>query len=501
MTNTTLASILLLFAGLGVIIFILALNRREERDATNYLLLLCASNIIWSVLNALFYIIPNEKTALLVFDIRLVFVCYSSIFTYLFALKSVRHMSVSLNFRIFLYTIPVITGILVLFDSQLHMVRTNIYVEIVDGIRTVVNTNGLWFWIHTFVCYVCILLTAILLVKQYFRLPEGYRSSIAIMIIGLLLSGLATLVSVLSLAPYSFDIAPIVVQITQATFFFSLYHSHSLDILFTSRDAIFENAANAIFILNNEMQIMDYNKKANEMSRGFGPGVLYNTDYSDFIKRWAEHYSGRYFKEDPSIITIYQNGEDKNYQIQTTPFYSKSNKEIGSYVEIKNITPMMTLIHKLQDSAYRDHLTGLLNRRSFANKMLEFDTQENLPLGLMVGDVNKLKLVNDTYGHAVGDLLLQAITSQLKATPPKGAMWFRIGGDEFVCMVPNTTPEEMEDYLGRLKDIDGNLHEPRFKGAGIALAYKIKTDMEQDLHDIFAQADAAMYRGKLDRRK
>lgn len=501
MSNVTFAAVLLAFTAMGVFVLALGISRRKERDASLYFILLGISNALWGIFNALFYIIPNPDLALLVFDLRLMFVCYTSIFTYLFVLKSVRHITLPLNARRVLYTIPIFTGILTLTNSWHGAVRTHISIVMVDGIRTIVNTNGLWFWVHSLVCYALMAMSLVLLIKQYLRLPSGYRFPILIMIFGLTLSSLSSLISVFGLAPYSLDIAPMIVQVTQTIFFFSLYNSHSLDVLFTSRDAIFENSNDAILVLNNDLRIMDYNKKVSEMGRQFQVPEPYDMEYTTFMEKWMEHSHARYFKEDPSIVSILQNGDDRHFQIHTTPFFNNQDKEIGSYVEIKNITPMMTLIHKLQDSAYVDHLTGLFNRRSFANQLQDCDNEESLPLGMVVGDINRLKVVNDTYGHAVGDLLLQTITNQLRVTRLPRTTWFRIGGDEFVALIPNANQQDLDEYVSDLEKRCTNLADPRFEGAGIALAFRLRTSMDQSLDDVFAQADQAMYEGKRDRRR
>lgn len=98
--------------------------------------------------------------------------------------------------------------------------------------------------------------------------------------------------------------------------------------------------------------------------------------------------------------------------------------------------------------AYFDTLTGLPNRARFNEAIAQATRQSSSRFGLILIDIDHLKAVNDTMGHAVGDRLIEAVGARLAAVAPKGAA-FRIGGDEFAVLVPGC------DKAGQLRGVAG----------------------------------------------
>ena len=101
-----------------------------------------------------------------------------------------------------------------------------------------------------------------------------------------------------------------------------------------------------------------------------------------------------------------------------------------------------TINHKLSEMAHEDGLTGLFNRRYFDRQFTaEFKRAQRCgePLSLILIDVDSFKLFNDTYGHVKGDSCLRAVAAVLKGIPQRpGDFVSRYGGEEFICVLPNT---------------------------------------------------------------
>ena len=102
---------------------------------------------------------------------------------------------------------------------------------------------------------------------------------------------------------------------------------------------------------------------------------------------------------------------------------------------------------------YHDQLTGLYNRRFYEIELERLDTTRDLPLTMVMGDVNGLKLINDSFGHAMGDELLKKVAEVIKKGCRADDIIFRMGGDEFVILLPKTDAFETEIIIKRITEL------------------------------------------------
>ncbi len=500
MTNLTIGCFYLAFSFIGIPMLIGAAQRRKESDSSLWYALLCVSNTLWTTCMGLFYLLPYEPAALFIYEIRFVFIGTSSLQIYLLATRAFKHRMFQARALAVLYAFPLMTLLAILTDARLGLFRTFIRITYSQGIRMVETAFGFWFWVHCAFCYVTMFMTIHLMIGQLRKLPRNYRFPVVTMLAGLILTVVATIASILDVIPFSLDPAPIVVQLSLVTFYFALYTPHSIDMLFTSRELIFENSGDAIFVLDQDNRILDFNRQALRLAGLLNIDSLRGMLFANFVKLLVDTFDGRFFEDDSSIVTVNIEGADVHYQMSSSHISNLPGKVIGAYVEIKNITPIMSMVHKLQDTAYYDHLTGLFNRHSFARLLRELNTPQELSLGIIVGDVNELKAFNDTYGHIMGDKLLQAITQALRDSSPIRTSWIRLGGDEFLGFVPRTTQCELVEIIEKVNRLCEDWEDTELMGAGITLSYAIRTDMSQEIMKLVNEADLAMYSAKRDRR-
>ncbi len=157
---------------------------------------------------------------------------------------------------------------------------------------------------------------------------------------------------------------------------------------------------------------------------------------------------------------------------------------------------------KLEECANRDALTGVLNRgaiMNFAEKALSATAERNRPLGIVMADIDRFKRINDSLGHAAGDLALKEFTRRITATLRPGDVMGRYGGEEFVVVVPDATIETVANLAERLRAAvvasPFNLgDETRAISASFGCA--LSFDAVGSIDDVVAAADRALYRAK-----
>lgn len=156
----------------------------------------------------------------------------------------------------------------------------------------------------------------------------------------------------------------------------------------------------------------------------------------------------------------------------------------------------------IEELSFKDQLTKVYNRNYFDQTLATFDSEDFLPLAMVIFDVNGLKMTNDAFGHYTGDALLKSVANELQAMTEAYDDGFvaRIGGDEFVFVCPNVSDDEIKVLLERFKN---QLKQVKVNDISISVSvgYKVRTAMASSLEEIFISAENYMYRNKLEESK
>ena len=158
---------------------------------------------------------------------------------------------------------------------------------------------------------------------------------------------------------------------------------------------------------------------------------------------------------------------------------------------------------QISDLAYKDPLTGLINRNLFSKQtaeVLSLHERKNKVLALMFLDLNRFKLVNDSYGHEAGDLLLKVVSERLIRSVRTNDIVSRFGGDEFVIALTDIKSTTNIESLA--KKIQSNLTRPFvFLGKEMHIGTSIgisisSTTQKTNISTLIKNADIAMYKSK-----
>lgn len=185
------------------------------------------------------------------------------------------------------------------------------------------------------------------------------------------------------------------------------------------------------------------------------------------------------------IVTIFQDISVEAEQIEKLKQQKDERDKLSRDLELEILS-----------LSYKDQLTGLYNRRYIEQKMKRSDTVWQLPVAIILGDVNGLKLTNDVFGHETGDRLLQKAAEAIKACCRKEDIVARWGGDEFLILMPETTVETTEGIIQGIKEKclardEGTLQ------LSVSLGCAVKTKEEANIIHILKEAEENMYHHKL----
>ena len=169
--------------------------------------------------------------------------------------------------------------------------------------------------------------------------------------------------------------------------------------------------------------------------------------------------------------------------------YKKAQEEIAERKIVEE---------KLRYMSMHDSLTGLYNRTYFEEELHRISSGQFKSVGIVVCDVDGLKVVNDTLGHAFGDALIVTAARALKEACRHGDMVARIGGDEFVVLLPNANVETIEEIC---RGIEQKVRKygvvMEGKRLRLSIGWAVSRGCSVDMLELFKEADAKMYQDKL----
>ena len=163
----------------------------------------------------------------------------------------------------------------------------------------------------------------------------------------------------------------------------------------------------------------------------------------------------------------------------------------------RDITERKEAEERIRHISFHDNVTGLYNRAYFEEELKRLDTRRSLPLSIIVGDVNHLKLTNDTFGHSEGDRLLQTIARIMRKCCRDEDIIARWGGDEFAVILPGTPELTAKSICSRIqKSAEGHPTALLIRPS-IALGTGVKMHADENIFSVISEAEERMYEDKL----
>ncbi len=206
--------------------------------------------------------------------------------------------------------------------------------------------------------------------------------------------------------------------------------------------------------------------------------------------------TGEVFELSNHTILLAPDGTGRYIEDSAAPIKDAQGNITGVVLVFRDVTDKRIRQQKIEFLSYHDQLTGLHNRRYYEQEVQRLDKERYYPMTLVMADVNGLKLTNDAFGHDAGDMLLQKIADILKRECRSDDIVARIGGDEFVLLLPQTDAKNAETIIAR---INAAIAKEKIDNLvlSISVGYAVKDDAAVSMNEIFMVAEDAMYRNKL----
>jgi diguanylate cyclase (GGDEF)-like protein/PAS domain S-box-containing protein/putative nucleotidyltransferase with HDIG domain len=197
-----------------------------------------------------------------------------------------------------------------------------------------------------------------------------------------------------------------------------------------------------------------------------------------------------------NTILISKDGIETPIEDCAAPILNGNGDIEGVVLIFRDYSAKKQKLDQIKYLSYHDQLTGIYNRKFYEEELIRLDIERNLPLSIIIGDVNGLKLINDSFGHGMGDELLKKASQLIKMGCRGDEIIARLGSDEFIVLLPKTDSPEAEKIIARIKDLMAG---DTLGGIDISISfgYSTKREKNEGMDEIFKKAEDHMYQEKL----
>jgi diguanylate cyclase (GGDEF)-like protein len=443
-------------------------------------------------------------------------------FIFLFVLEYTGHKRPGRLLMALIWAIPAVTTLLAWTNSLHHLVWSGFRPG--DPVLNIlIYDHGPWWWVAVAYYYVLFAAIIAILVQNYFRAVQPYRSQLGLMALACIAPAATGILYSFNLNPWpGMDLSVAGCVIFSLIIAWSILRFGLLDLVPVARETLIEQLMDGVIVLDNQNRIVDINPAARKLAviqpatwigapaetllvRQFGlplaalqlhsssfeiqvatDPLTYLEIHVSFLRDRRGGVSGR-------LILLRDITIRKSVQTELQLAYQQLQSQLAEIRDLQD---------QLQEQAVRDSLTGLYNRR-YLVEMLERELvragREKTPVSLVMIDIDNFKQVNDHYGHKAGDLMLQALGVLFTNYTRRSDIACRFGGEEFILVLPSSTlenackrAEELRQEFENLRiHYEGRLVKATFS-AGVA-EFPIHGSKEEE---ILSAVDRALYVAK-----
>lgn len=403
-----------------------------------------------------------------------------------------------------LFFVPVITFFMRLTNSWHHHFYISCEVKQFFECYSLHMERGYWYYVHISYTILCLFLTIIIYYLGYRKKRSSYtRPQFMVFFFASLLPLIGIVLIVFAYDKYIIDFTALIMPISIFIIGYGIIKYDFLEIKALARETIFENSLDGMMILESGLRVIDYNKAAKDFFGALNISL-------------ENHPIERLFNQKPELLEIFKsettqefsvmiNGEKRFFEISALPLGIPNDKKTKMFKSIRDVTEKKVVQEKLTVLATTDSLSGLYNRAEFmklAQRELSLAKRHNKKVSLLMIDLDHFKSINDTFGHAAGDEVIREIGNAIKTSFRKTDYAGRLGGEEFVVLLKDTSLDEAKGAAKKFQEAVSKIkvtyekQEISFTASiGVAAIYG-DINNRNNIEDVLKQADGALYKAK-----
>lgn len=419
----------------------------------------------------------------------------------LFVIQFVKRKKINNLFVSLLFVLPVLIGIAALTNDKHNLIYRTYSLIDVGNFPVIRYEGGIVYAVQLiFLISVSLIAEIILLIHLLKNRGTVRKQSALILIAGFLPTLSATLNPERS-SSLHLDTQPFTMLASGILLAFALFRFQMMDLIRVAREIAVDNIYDYLLILDRNLVILDINKAGKESD------LMENLEIGSLLPNSPE-FSPLLEKDYPDVesshVLYYPYEKDgRHYKYSVSRVQDKNGRTDGYVILINENSEIVKLMKELEFHAIYDGLTGIFNRRHFinlANREIEIARRNSSSVSVIIFDIDHFKIINDNYGHPVGDRVLIELAKDINRHLRISEIFGRYGGEEFCIICSNTDREMAFQVAERLRRSIESLFIQHGSGFIRTTAsfgvYSTTVLSDMKIESFFEKADSALYQAK-----
>ena len=422
---------------------------------------------------------------------------FMSAFWLLMSYKFLYRKAASLNLILLIMVAPCITLFLSVTNEYHHLIYTSVSVFEHDGYLLAKLVKGPWYYVNILYAY-SIQIFGMVAFFRVWRTGYQFRTQAFWMFCGSIWPGWVNIIYITGFSPLNLDLTPFGLSISGVFFCIAIFRHGFLELQEIVKDVTFLEIDEGILVVDDKNRLIDFNQACKGVFGWLDLNQI-GIDISVFPEgKIILGQSAQKFE-----IIVVKDRDERVYEFRKTPLMDQ-NVKLGFVYFIQDISRQKQMIQELHDIASYDSLTGIYNRRKLMEEM-DKELLRMLRYGhcfsVLMIDIDHFKLVNDQYGHQVGDEVLKVLSCTCLNRIRRTDIIGRYGGEEFLVILPEANEEHAlyvaENIRKCIADLDFHssgcvIHIT--VSIGVNTAYSEEANLS--VESIIKCADSALYHAK-----
>ncbi len=401
---------------------------------------------------------------------------------------------------LFIFMIPAITFVLRMTNNLHHLYYLSEKLQTSGDNVFLVKEKGSWLFVQGFHSLLLIVSTFVLYVNALVKQKNRERENMLFMLGASVLAVSGLVLNILSIGTANIDYMVILLPAAIIMVILAIMRNDFWEAKALARDIIFENNDEGIILLNNRGRIFDFNTIAKSILSN--RGIQLRKEPLEVVFGGVNDLSDLISSSQARIWMIKVESGYKYYCLTSINIRNQVGSVSGKLITIRDITQMQLLHNQLKIQATTDELSGLLNRRAFTDlcqaRLNDRRLNKENAFLLMI-DIDLFKSINDTYGHLVGDHVIEKLGEIFRQNFRTTDLIGRLGGEEFTVFMQT---ESCDAALSKAEQFRKAVEQSEIVVEGNILHISISIGLvctdsgTGDILDLMNKADKALYASK-----